>query len=219
MAVGGGPAAITLTYLTGRGEYPQAMWPWEHVVVGYVTFSVLSRLLYGRPPGEWAALAAVFGSLLPDLVDKPLAWQFGVFETSYALAHSALVAVPVCAAVWLLARRSGRAPVGAGLTTGYLVHLPADVVPYYYLTGRWWPERILWPHRTAPPTTATEFGPHVFVYLEPYLEELLAGDPSTYLVVNLFLVWLALCLWCFDGLPGLSPFVDLAQNLGRRVGG
>lgn len=195
------------------------MWPWEHVVVGYVTFSVLSRLLYREPPGEWAALAVVFGALLPDLVDKPLAWQFGVFETSDALLHSVFFAVPVCAAIWLLSSRRGRGPVGAGLTTGYLLHLPADVIPYYFITGRWWPERILWPYRTAPPTSGTEFGPHLFVYLGPYLEDLFSGDPSTYLLVNLFLVWLATILWFFDGLPGLGPVADAARGVGRRVTG
>lgn len=187
--------------------------------MGYVTFSVLSRLLYRTPPGEWAALAVVFGALLPDLVDKPLAWQFGVFETSDALAHSVFVAVPVCAAVWLLASRRGRGPVGAGLTTGYLLHLPADVIPYYFLTGRWWPERILWPYRTAPPTSGTEFGPQLFVYLGPYLGELFSGDPSTYLLVTLLLVWLATILWFFDGLPGLGPFADAVRGAGRHLTG
>lgn len=195
------------------------MFPWEHVIVGYVAFSVLSRLLYRKPPGEWAALMVVFGSLLPDLVDKPLAWQYGVFETSDALVHSVFFAVPVCAAFWLLARRRGRGSVGAGLTTGYLLHLPADVIPYYFMTGRWWPERILWPYRTAPPTSGTEFGPHMLVYVGPYLEDLFSGDPSTYVLANLFLLWLAMCLWFFDGLPGLRPFADAARGLGRRVTG
>lgn len=195
------------------------MFPWEHVIVGYVTFSLLSRALYRQPPGEWGALVVVFGALLPDLVDKPLAWQYGVFETSYALAHSVLFAVPVCAAVWLLARLRGRGPVGAGFAAGYLLHLPADVVAYYVIRGRWQPERILWPYRTAEPTTGTEFGTHVFVYVGPYLDELLSGELSTYLLVNVLLAWLALCLWFLDGLPGLGPFANAARGIGRRVTG
>lgn len=195
------------------------MFPWEHVIVGYVTFSLLSRLLYRGPPGDWPALLVVFGSLLPDLVDKPLAWEYGVFETSYALTHSVLFAAPVCGAIWLLARWRGRGAVGAGLTTGWLLHLPADLVAYYVIRGRWEPERVLWPYRTADPTTGTEFGAHALVYVGPYLEELLAGDPSPYVLINLFLAWLALCLWFFDGLPGLGPFVGAARGIGRRVTG
>lgn len=195
------------------------MFPWEHVVVGYVTFSLLSRVLYRQPPSDLAAVAVVFGSLLPDLVDKPLAWQFGVFETSYGLAHSVLFAVPVCAAVWAVARWRGRAPAGAGLTTGYLLHLPADVLAYWVIRGRWSPERILWPYRKADPTTATDFGSHLLVYVGPYLEELLSGDGSTYLLANLVLAVLAFLLWIVDGRPGPGAVAEAVRGVGRRVAG
>lgn len=195
------------------------MFPWEHVVAGYVVFSLLSRLLYREPPGELAALAVVFGSLLPDLVDKPLAWEFGVIQTSYGPAHSILFAVPVCAAVWALARWQGRAAAGAGLTTGYLLHLPGDVVAYWVLRRRWDPERILWPYRKADPTTATDFGTHVLVYVEPYVHELLSGEATTYVLANLVLLLFAACLWIVDGRPGPGAVADAVRGVGRRVGG
>lgn len=195
------------------------MWPWEHVVVGYVAFSIFSRLVYRAPPGDWATLAVVFGSLLPDLVDKPLAWQFGVFETGYALAHSVFIAVPVCAAVWLFARRRNRGSVGAGFTVGYLAHLPADVIPYYLLTGRWMPERILWPVRTAEPARDHQVGvvDQMLVYFIPYLRQLLSGDPSPYLVGVLAFCGFAFVLWVLDGTPGIAPFVDGVSGIVRRL--
>lgn len=186
------------------------MWPWEHVLVGYVVFSLSSRLLYRRPPGDRAAVAVVVGSLLPDLVDKPLAWQFGLVETGYALAHSVVVAVPVCVGVWAYARRRGSRSVGAGFAVGYLVHLPADVVSYYVRRGSWYPERVLWPVRTAEPTERLPAGLYdrTLVYLEPYVAELLSGSPGPYMSVVLSLGAGAFALWVIDGAPGIAPLVD-----------
>ncbi|WP_420877704.1 metal-dependent hydrolase, partial [Rosenbergiella nectarea] len=76
-----------------------------------------------RPPDGAAALAVVFASVAPDLIDKPLAWQFGIVSSGYGIAHSIFIAVPLSAlAIWL-ARRAGRAPVGYAVAVGYLSHL------------------------------------------------------------------------------------------------
>lgn len=195
------------------------MWPWEHVVVGYLVFSLSSRALYRRPPGDWAAVAVAVGSVLPDLVDKPLAWQFGVVETGYALAHSGFVAVPVAVAVWAHAWRRGRGSVGAGFAVGYLAHPPADVITYYLRRGSWHPERVLWPVRTA---EAAGTGPPglaegTLVYLLPYLAELLSGSPGPYMLGVLSLGAAAVALWVLDGVPGIAPVLDaLSARRGRR---
>jgi hypothetical protein len=70
------------------------MWPWEHVVVGYLAYSAVSHAVAGRAPSGRAAIAVAFAALLPDLVDKPLAWGLGVLPSGRSFAHSLVVAVP-----------------------------------------------------------------------------------------------------------------------------
>ena len=81
------------------------MWPWEHAAVGYLLLSLGSRASGRGPPSTPAVLALLFGTQLPDLVDKPLSWEFDLFPSGYAVGHSALVAVPVGLLVLALGRR------------------------------------------------------------------------------------------------------------------
>ena len=77
------------------------MWPWEHVAFGYVLYSLGSHAIRREPPAEWTVFALGLGTLVPDLVDKPLSWSLGLFPTGYSVAHSALVAVPTVAGLLL----------------------------------------------------------------------------------------------------------------------
>lgn len=183
------------------------MWPWEHVVVGYVAYSLVCHLVFRDSPGGWEAGAVVFGSLLPDLIDKPLAWQFGVFEGGYAIAHSVFVAVPVSIAVGLLARRYGAGRVGLAFALGYLLHLPSDVIPPYVRgDGLAW-ERILWPVRRSEGEYSEGLIGGFIEAVVPYLYELAAGDPSGYLLFQLGLMGCAFLLWVYDGMPILRELV------------
>ena len=53
------------------------MWPWGHLGVAYLLYSLYSRGRFRRPPRPEPTLAVVFGSQFADLVDKPLAWGLG----------------------------------------------------------------------------------------------------------------------------------------------
>jgi len=72
-------------------------------------FTVLSHLFRDSPTGL-EAFAVVLASVLPDLIDKPLAWEYGVFENGYAIGHSLFFAVPLAILVGMIAhaRRHGR---------------------------------------------------------------------------------------------------------------
>ena len=48
------------------------MWPWEHLAIGYLAYSLLGRLAWRRPPTVGTAITVAFGTQFPDLVDKPL---------------------------------------------------------------------------------------------------------------------------------------------------
>ena len=183
------------------------MWPWEHVVVGYVTYSLLCHLAFRDSPGGWEALAVVFASLFPDLIDKPLAWQFGVFEGGYAIAHSAFLAVPLSILVGVIGRRYGAGRAGLAFAIGYLIHLPSDVLPPYVRTGQVATERILWPVERAKGDHGQGLVDGFLEFFVPYAYELITLDPSGYLLFQLGLMGSAFLLWIYDGMPILRELV------------
>lgn len=101
-----------------------------HAVVGYLLGVV------GRIP----TLAAVAGSLLPDLVDRPLCWV-GLTPDDHTVAHSLLVAVPgSLLATGLFGRR------GTALAAGWLCHIAGDVLNVTASQGpRVAPSYVLYP--------------------------------------------------------------------------
>jgi membrane-bound metal-dependent hydrolase YbcI (DUF457 family) len=88
--------------------------PLGHVATGLAT----NDLLHGD--GRWA----VFGSQLPDLIDKPLAWVFSATESSRFMAHT-LIMLGGSAALVLAAQGPAAAK---GFLCGYGSHLLADQV-------------------------------------------------------------------------------------------
>ena len=197
------------------------MWPWEHVIVGYLAYSLFVHLWYRSSPGALDTFAVAFASVLPDLIDKPLAWEFGVFESSYALGHSVFFAIPLAIAVGLLARRAGRPRVGIAFGIGYVLHLPADVIDGYARNGIWAPEILLWPvERSATFGHEMGFVAAVRHYFDQYLAELTASDPSTYILVQFGMAVLVALLWLADGAPMLrEPLVVAGRELSRLFDG
>lgn len=183
------------------------MLPWEHAAVGYLAYSLLSHALARRSPGALEALAAVVGSQGPDLIDKPLSWQYGVFESGYALGHSVLFAVPLTVAAALLARAYGRLRVGAAFAVGYLFHLPGDVVPPFLRSGELPLAVVLWPVAKAPPSAEQPVvGVTVDLFFE-YVDVLTAQDPPTLVLVQAGVIGLTALLWLYDGAPVLREIV------------
>lgn len=195
------------------------MWPWEHAAVGYLAYSLLCHLVYRESPSGIETVAVVVAALAPDLIDKPLAWQFGVLESSYAVGHSIFVAVPLAIVVGLLARHVGRPRAGLAFAVSYLVHLPGDFVPHYLEDGSLPIERVLWPiagaegsgARADPLALATE-------YFREYVAELTAADPSTRYLLQLGIVAATVLLWLYDGAPILREcYVGLRRAVARRL--
>jgi len=88
--------------------------PLGHIATALVT----SDLVHGD--SHWA----VFGSQLPDLIDKPLAWVFSATESSRFMAHT-VITLGVSAGLVFAARGPDAAK---GLLSGYGSHLLADQV-------------------------------------------------------------------------------------------
>ncbi|AGB39760.1 metal-dependent hydrolase [Natronococcus occultus] len=181
------------------------MWPWEHAIMGYVAYSLFCHVYYRDSPGGLEAFAVVFASVLPDLIDKPLAWEYDVFEIGYALGHSIFFAVPLSIAVGALARSYGRPRAGLAFAVGYLLHLPADVVDGYVRDGHLSFWILLWPFQPDEvyhhAHEHTGFTDQFFVLLGNYHQELFSDDPSTYALLMLGATGFAALLWLYDGAP------------------
>jgi hypothetical protein len=185
------------------------MWPWEHLAVGYVAYSLACRLVPGEHrPGMAATAALAFGTQLPDLVDKPLGWGTTLLPNGTSLAHSLLFAVPLVVVVALLARRRGRPAVGVAFGVGYLLHLPSDVL-YSVLLGRpaWDASFLLWPLLSAPAQPPGSVFDRAGELVAALLEVLASPAGVTYLLFDGLLLGSALLLWLRDGCPGLDLLI------------
>lgn len=181
------------------------MMPWTHAVVAYIAFSLATHALARQSPTTRETVLVGAGALFPDLVDKPLAWQFGVLEGGRTLAHSVFVAVPLSVAVVVLAVRRDRPRLGLAFAAGYLLHLPGDLVPEYLQSGTVAVGTLFWPVTDGGGGQGESFLGEFIANTVPYARELidavLSGDPSWQLLV-FSLVWvLAVSLWVYDGMP------------------
>lgn len=141
----------------------------------------------------------LLGTLLPDLIDKPLAWWFGVLPAGRSLGHSVLVAGPLIVLLALWLRRRGRGPAGEALVVGFVSHLLGDAGSA--ITGG--VDRLsflAWP--LLPPleySTQPSLWPPTYLFA-PII------SPSYELVAVVFVV----LLWIADGRPGLGSLRSLA---------
>lgn len=190
------------------------MWPWEHLAFGYVCFSLYSHARWGEAPSAGAAVAVAIASLLPDLVDKPLSWSFGLFPAGYSVTHSAFVAPLLAGLVLALAARAGRRRVGVAFAWGYGLHLLADVVSPLRSGGGVALYKLLWPVVSLPPYE-TDLGLAARTAL--YLRRWVAGGASSELALALVAyaaVHLAVvALWLYDGAPGVRELLARASTL------
>lgn len=175
------------------------MWPLGHVAVAYLCYSASTRVRFDDAPGGLAVAVLLFGSLFPDLVDKPLAWYLGVLPTGRTLAHSLLVLVPLVLGAYLVARRFDCGELGVAFAIGALSHSIVDAVPALWgVDGAadhlLWPLTPVEPYREGPPTV-----------LGLLLESL--SDP--WFLSEFVFAAGALYLWHRDGYPG----TDLVERL------
>lgn len=179
------------------------MWPWEHAVAGYLLYSLFCHAVYRKPPGERGTVLVVFGSLLPDLIDKPLSWGLGIFESGYAIGHSVFFTVPLVALVLLTSRSYGRTRLGIAYAFGHVVHLAADVLWVYRGPRGLYVDFLLWPlvvHEPYHDHQAIVDG--VVHNFQGYAVQIATLDPSPYLLLQIGVGAVTVLLWIYDGRPG-----------------
>jgi len=169
------------------------VWPLGHLAVGYLLYSALSRRERGYPPDGTETIVVVFGTQFPDLVDKPLAWTFGLLPNGRSLTHSLLIATALVTVFWIVTRRVGAPSLGTAFGIGYLSHILGDLIPalLYGMPGEW--KFLFWP--VLPPV---DYGPSAgFEARITTLE--LTPLFALQVVMGLF----TLAVWIRDGMPAL----------------
>jgi len=149
-----------------------------------------------------ALVALAVGTQFSDLVDKPLAWTFGVLPYGRTLAHSLLIVVPLAALVMFLGQHYGKSRFGVAFTIGMVLHIFSDGL-YATVEGEFADLRyLLWPVYLAPGyDTEQSFIVH-FANL----------SLSSAVTFEFVLVGAAAVLWWLDGRPGVA----LIRTTGKR---
>ncbi|WP_211694198.1 metal-dependent hydrolase [Natronomonas salina] len=177
------------------------MLPWGHFAVAYLLYSLYSRRRLNRPPPAGPTLAVGVGAIFADLVDKPLGWGLGIIP-SRSLGHSLIVAIPLLAVVYAVARVYDREATATAFSISHLVHLFTDLQPRLLLGFPIRNRYLLWPLVTERQFTYWER-----VFEPPAIVELLVL-PLTFRPVFMLLEFVILAFairrWRADGRPGLD---------------
>lgn len=181
------------------------MWPWGHVAVGYLLFSMAAHTRYARTPTPAETAVIAIATLLPDLIDKPLAWTVPILPNGRSLGHSLFTAILFIAIVqWLWRNRQGGA-VGLAFAVGYLSHLGADGLypalngEFYYLGFMAYP--------VLPPVAYADESTSIF-------QHFLEFQLTPFAAIEIALTVFAFGLWIRHGCPGTGP---VATAIDRHV--
>ncbi|QCJ47428.1 metal-dependent hydrolase [Haloprofundus sp. MHR1] len=184
------------------------MWPWGHLAFGYVWYSVWSRTTTREPPTEVSTLAVVLGTQFPDLVDKPLAWVFGLLPSGRSLAHSVLTMALVVGVLYFLARKYRRTDLVTAFGIGYASHLVGDSLSALFDAEYGELAFLLYP------LMYTDYGEEYgFLYR---LAQLDIGD---FLGPQFLVVLAVVVLWIIDGAPGPGALGSLLKRAYDRLAG
>lgn len=183
------------------------MWPWGHLAVGYLLYTIYVHVRRREPPSGPGALLVALGTQAPDLVDKPLAWTFHVLPSGRSLAHSLFAAAIATALVRQWATRTERpyAPVAFGI--GYFSHLATDGIDpllagdYAKLTYLGWP-------LLPAPDYGVESG---------FVAHFANITLTPTIGVQLLLMVLVVGIWVRDGAPGVRTVQYTGAWLYDRV--
>jgi hypothetical protein len=173
------------------------MLPWGHAALGYLFYTVFTRVRYRGPPVGLSVFALGLGTQLPDLVDKPLAWHLAVLPSGRSLAHSLFALALVVGGLWILFDDAGRRRLTAALGVGWGSHLVGDGYAAA-LNGDWAHlGYVFWPV-TAYPAVRED---------RTIVSFLLNLDPTPRFWAGVGLAAVVACLWLFDGAPGVADVV------------
>lgn len=191
------------------------MWPWGHLALGYLCYAGYRGLWSWKTPSGWPVILLAFGTQFPDLIDKPLAYWLAILPEGRSLTHSLLIAVPLCLAIYLLARRYQQGELGMGFAIGWGSHLIGDAVnpvmkgSYHEVTF------LVWPLLPIPDYEASDFLFHaqkLLVELINLNSQRLMSPGDEPFILQIWLSILVFVLWVAQGMPPAGMFRRLWLN-------
>ncbi|QLG64318.1 metal-dependent hydrolase [Halorarum salinum] len=194
------------------------MWPWEHLVVGYLLYTLYTHARGNGSPTTLAVLVLVLATQMPDLIDKPLAWGLGVLPSGRSFAHSLLFALPAIVAVTVAGVLARVPRIAPAFALGYLSHLAGDVAYPFLVDGDVVLGFLLWPLVPASDSDPPDGLPHLQELVADFLGFLLTPRGTTYLLFEGGLLAFALLVWVWDGMPGVRPVIDAVFPRSRPDG-
>ncbi len=191
------------------------MWPWESAIFAYLCYSAFVHVRHRESPGGIAIIVAAIASIIPDIIDKPLSWQYGMFQNGYAIGHSVFTALLVIAVAHALARRTTRPRLGLAFGIGFLSHNIGDSLEHMD-RGIWYGiEHMLWPVVVLPPEHDPGFSGTVLQLFAEYRAHLVHHDFTSYFLLVGAMAACAFVLWVYDGFPILRELVVTVRRVVR----
>jgi len=139
------------------GQEPGRVRPVEHFII-VILPAVIVVLLVDRTLPSPVFIGAVFvGSQFPDLIDKPLAHEFGVIPSGRVFMHSLPPALLVWIGVAWYGWRTDRPRLSAAFITGHASHILADNYRAFQGPTPSIPPDMLWPITAAAPRPAVPY--------------------------------------------------------------
>ncbi|AUG46996.1 metal-dependent hydrolase [Haloarcula taiwanensis] len=176
------------------------MWPWGHLAVAYLVYAVYTRFDPTRRQTAATLTALAVGSQFPDLIDKPLAWTFGVLPSGRSLAHSLLSLLFIAVVLHRLAALYRRTDLSTAFTLGAFAHTLTDMSPTAVggvlggdLTQLQWLRFLVWPLQPPPP----------YANDASFVEQFASLSLEPYVLFQFGLFGLAVAVWLVHGAPGL----------------
>ncbi|GAB6860733.1 metal-dependent hydrolase [Haloplanus litoreus] len=194
------------------------MMPWGHLAIGYLVYTVVTRVRGHRAPDGAPTLVLAVATQLPDLVDKPLNWWFDVFD-GRGIGHSLLTVTAVCVLVAFVAHRYDRRELAGAFSLGLYSHLLADTWRSL-LAGEFGQAAfLLWPLFPTPTYPKDSLFDHVDAWLAHL--QTLQSSPATLLTggfgIQLVLVVVLFGIWALDGFPGVKTLWRLVSRRRQRT--
>jgi len=138
--------SLSHTVFILSATYSRWMRPLEHFLFAALPLTAYAVVRYRRPPRGHTLLFVLGATQLPDLIDKPLAWTFGVLPSGRMFAHSLVISLPVLFLGCVLAARRGWGRPAAVFSLAYLSHIVGDFysilwqgTEYYFFPNLFWP--------------------------------------------------------------------------------
>ena len=138
------------------------MYPHGHFLLVALPLCLYSMIRYQRLPRGQTLAVVLVATQLPDVIDKPLSWIFGVLPSGRMFAHSLVIAIPVLTVVWLVATHRGFGRSAGLFSVAYLSHIAGDFYPVIWLGTDYYSfPNLFWPLLAATPDENTSLAAYV----------------------------------------------------------